>query len=63
LEPDGPSACWLEDYIVYELPLGFLGNIYVGWMIRRKLERLFAYPHRITAEALAAPQPNRINVH
>jgi len=50
--PDGPSACFLEDRILYELPLGGIGNFFGGWFVRRKLKRLFAYRHRVTAEAM-----------
>lgn len=51
--PDGPSACWLEDDIEYELPFGFLGDLLAGWHVRRKLRRIFQYRHRITAQLLA----------
>ena len=51
VEPDGPGACVLEDRIDYALPLGWLGRAVAGWYVRRKLDRLFAYRHRITAEA------------
>lgn len=60
MEPDGDagdtgdtgdSACWLEDRIEYALPLGFLGRWFGGWFVRRKLERLFEYRHRVTAAA------------
>jgi ligand-binding SRPBCC domain-containing protein len=50
---DGPEACWLEDEIAYELPMGALGRWFAGRMMRRKLERLFEYRHRVTAEAMA----------
>ena len=49
--PDGPNACWLEDSIVYELPLGALGEAFGGRFVRRKLEKLFAYRHEVTAQA------------
>jgi|SRR5271155_416921 len=49
---EGPGACILEDRIVYELPLGKLGNFFGGWFVRRKLKKVFAYRHRITAEAM-----------
>lgn len=48
--PDGPDACWLEDRIEYALPLGALGQLFAGWFVRRKLARLFAYRHSVTAE-------------
>ena len=54
--PDGPQACILEDRIAYELPLGALGSFFAGSFIHRKLEKLFAYRHKITAEAMATGQ-------
>jgi hypothetical protein len=54
MEPNGPSACILTDYIQYELPLGFAGKVIGGWFVRRKLVRLFKYRHRVTAEAMRA---------
>ncbi|HEV2387026.1 MAG TPA: SRPBCC family protein [Candidatus Acidoferrales bacterium] len=50
--PDGADACCLEDEIVYEFPLGWLGRLLAGRFVRRKLERLFDYRHRLTAETL-----------
>jgi ligand-binding SRPBCC domain-containing protein len=50
--PDGRGACWLEDRIEYELPFGWIGHALGGWFTRRKLESLFEYRHRITAEAM-----------
>jgi len=50
---EGLDTCWLEDEIHYALPLGWLGRALAGWYVRRKLERLFAYRHGVTAEAFA----------
>jgi len=52
--PEGPEVCWLEDRIEYELPFGALGKFFGDWMVRRKLGRVFAYRHRVTAEAMRA---------
>lgn len=52
--PDGTAACWLEDRIEYELPMGVLGSFFASWLVKRKLQKLFAYRHRVTAEALTA---------
>ena len=52
-EPDGPSACYLEDHIEYALPLGRMGQFGGGTMVRRKLERMFTYRHRIMSDDLA----------
>jgi len=48
---DGPDACFLLDEITYEFPLGWLGRLIAGKYVRRKLERLFEWRHRVTVEA------------
>jgi ligand-binding SRPBCC domain-containing protein len=53
-EPDGASACYLEDRVEYALPMGALGAMVAGRFVRRKLDRLFAYRHEVTASALRA---------
>jgi ligand-binding SRPBCC domain-containing protein len=53
-EPDGPSACYLEDRVEYGLPLGALGTLIAGRFVRRKLDRLFSYRHEFTASAFRA---------
>lgn len=47
-EPDGLSACRLEDDIEYALPFGWLGSIVAGSVVRGKLDRMFAYRHAVT---------------
>ncbi len=42
------NASYLEDHIDYELPLGWLGKIVAGSMVRNKLDKMFAYRHFIT---------------
>ena len=49
---DGPDACFLLDEIVYEFPLGWLGKLVAGKYVRRRIERLFEWRHRVTVEAL-----------
>jgi hypothetical protein len=51
--PDGNDACWLEDWILYALPFGAPGRWFGGRFVKRKLERMFEYRHRLTAETLA----------
>ena len=51
---EGAEVCRLEDRIEYELPFGRLGNFFAGWMVQRKLARVFAFRHRVTAEAMRA---------
>jgi len=52
-EPDGTDACHLEDHIEYALPFHPLGNMVGASVIRKKLERIFDYRHRITALDMA----------
>ena len=52
--PDGPERSILEDRVEYALPLGALGRLLGGGFVRRRLERTFAYRHRVTAAALAS---------
>lgn len=54
--PDGPDRCILEDDIEYALPLGRLGKLLGGALVRGKLERMFRYRHQITAGDLAFHQ-------
>ena len=57
-EANGPDACYLEDRIAYELPLGFLVGWLFGGLIERKLERLFEYRHQVTREENEAVSPS-----
>jgi len=64
----GPFASWrhehrceptatgsrLTDAITYRLPLGRLGHFFGGAAVRRRLERLFDYRHKITRERVEA---------
>ena len=52
-EPDGPSACILEDRVEYALPFGAVGRWVAGWYVRRKITKLFEYRHEITARELS----------
>src|SRR5262249_1652725 len=52
-EPDGPSACHLEDRIEYALPFGSVGDLFGGPFAERTLERTFTYRHRTTADDIA----------
>ena len=54
IEPDGDAACTLDDTVDYELPMGALGRLAGGPMVRKLLPALFAYRHRVTIEDLAA---------
>jgi uncharacterized protein (TIGR01777 family) len=56
VEPDGPASCYLEEHIDYALPFAPFSHLVAGGFVRRKLNRLFDYRHRITAEDIAAHQ-------
>jgi ligand-binding SRPBCC domain-containing protein len=51
-DPDGPDSCILEDRVEYALPFGFLGRWFGGWYVRRRLAKLFAYRHEVTAREI-----------
>ncbi len=51
--PGPAGASTLEDRVQYELPLGGLGQVFGGAFARRRIERLFAYRHRVLADDLA----------
>jgi len=45
---DGQGGTILRDEVEYLAPLGLIGSWLGGWLIRRKLERMFAYRHDTT---------------
>lgn len=52
MTPDGPDTSFLEDHVEYRLPLGGLGRLVGGGLVRRRLEAMFAYRHALTASDL-----------
>ena len=50
-DPDGSGGCILIDHVEYELPLGGLGDLAAGWMVRRRLQRMFDHRHEVTRRA------------
>ena len=53
VEPIDEHSSRLIDTIHYELPLGALGRVAGGGMVRRRLDRMFSYRHDVTRRALA----------
>lgn len=53
-QPETPHSSWLEDRIEYQLPLGWLGKLVAGSYIRRRLQRMFEWRHKATAEILTS---------
>jgi ligand-binding SRPBCC domain-containing protein len=52
-QSESPESSWLEDRVEYEFPFGWLGRLLGGAYTRRRLQRLFEWRHRATAEILA----------
>lgn len=53
-EPAGPDASTLVDRVEYALPLSLPGRMLLGRRVRRRVERMFRYRHRVTEEDLRA---------
>jgi hypothetical protein len=45
---DGSGGTVLSDEVEYAVPLGWIGLWLGGWLVRRKLEAMFAYRHERT---------------
>ncbi len=54
ITPVDGFRCELRDEIRYQLPFGFLGQLCGGAFMRRMLEQLFVYRHRLTCDDLTA---------
>lgn len=52
---DGQGGTLLRDEVQYALPLGAAGRLLGGWLVRRKLERMFAYRHEVTRRMVESP--------
>lgn len=50
--PTSPPRTRLTDHIEYRLPLSWLGQACGGWLVRRKLRRMFAFRHEATRRAV-----------
>lgn len=59
VHPVGDAESVLEDEIVYRLPAEPLGAVLAGAVVRRQLERMFAFRHRRTRDDLARHRPFR----
>lgn len=49
-------SCVLRDQVHYQIPMGALGNLLGGWLVRKELETMFAYRHRVTRDDLQMSQ-------
>ena len=50
--PMGSGATILRDEVEYAPPLGWLGGLVDGWLIRPKIEAMFAYRHEVTKRTI-----------
>jgi len=48
MNTNGGEGSVLEDSVSYRLPLGPLGALFGGSMVRRRLDRMFDYRHKVT---------------
>jgi hypothetical protein len=53
---DGQGGTLLRDEVEYRPPLGLLGRLLGGWLIRRQLERMFTYRHETTRRLVEQAQ-------
>ena len=53
---EGRLGCSMQDKIEYILPFGLLGKVMGGRYVRRKLERVFDYRHRVTHQDIQTHQ-------
>ncbi|MDB5105143.1 MAG: cell division inhibitor [Fibrobacteres bacterium] len=58
-----PGGVLVEDLVRYRLPFGFLGAIFAGALVRRKLDGIFSFRSRVLAARFpaqaATPSGNR----
>lgn len=52
IEPVSENQCILTDRIEYRPPLGILGQLFGGRLIRKQLQRTFQYRHSVTVNDL-----------
>jgi ligand-binding SRPBCC domain-containing protein len=45
---DGQGGTLLRDEVEYTIPLGVIGRLLGGWIVRRKLEAMFEFRHQKT---------------
>ncbi len=47
----------MTDIVSYRVPLGFLGEILSGWLVRKKLEAIFEYRFKVLSERFGQMKP------
>jgi|SaaInlStandDraft_1057018.scaffolds.fasta_scaffold27024_2 ligand-binding SRPBCC domain-containing protein len=60
-QPDGKGGTILRDEVNYAVPFGSLGQLLGGWLVRRKLEAMFAYRHEVTKQLVESGAPTGLS--
>jgi ligand-binding SRPBCC domain-containing protein len=47
----------MTDIVSYRVPLGFLGELLSGWLVRKKLEAIFEYRFKVLSERFGQLKP------
>ena len=50
VEPIDENTCLYIDSIDYKLPIGWLGELCGGFLVRQRLKKMFAYRHQLVKE-------------
>ena len=48
-----PEGVRMSDRVEYELPLGILGRVFGGWLVRRQLDAIFDFRGRVIREVFS----------
>ena len=44
----------MEDEVEYELPLGTIGQLFAGWIVKREVEKIFAYRGKVIRQVFGS---------
>ncbi len=47
----------IDDRVIYQLPLGLVGDLAAGWKVRRQVQEIFAYRTQIIDALFGPPKP------
>ena len=50
--PESDTSSWLQDTVEYEFPLGWFGKLFGGRYTRKRLQLMFEWRHKATAQIL-----------
>lgn len=51
----------LRDEVDYQMPMGWLGHCLGDWLVKRKLQAMFEYRHRVTKQLVEAKQSSGVS--